>query len=55
VVRTKRAERLGEPGLVLVARLELALLDPERLRELRLVAWDLLDEALGVLAPIAMN
>src|SRR5436190_17101859 len=36
VVWTKRAERLGERGLVLVARLELTLLDPQRLREAEL-------------------
>jgi hypothetical protein len=36
--------------LVLLARLKLALLDAQILRELRLVASHLLDEALGVLA-----
>jgi hypothetical protein len=32
------------------ARLQLTLLDPQRLRELWIVASDLLDEALGVVA-----
>jgi hypothetical protein len=36
--------------LVPPARLKLALLDPQRVRELGIVASDLLDEALGVLA-----
>jgi hypothetical protein len=39
-----------EIGLVPPARLELPLLDPQVLGELRIVASDLLDEALGVLA-----
>jgi hypothetical protein len=39
------------PPLAQSAGLELALLDPHWLRELRLVVSDLLDEALGVLAP----
>lgn len=36
--------------LVPPAGLQLALLDPQRLRELRIVASDLLEEALGILA-----
>ena len=41
----------GSSYLVQPARLELALLDPELRRDLRIVAAHLLDEALGVLAP----
>ena len=40
-----------ELGLVQPARLELALLDPQVARELGIVAANLLDEALCVLAP----
>ena len=61
---SRRAIRIRHPRLVAAAAdprradssvrsagLEFALLDPQWLRELRLVVSDLLDEALGVLAP----
>ena len=49
--RTGGSSASGPGALVPPARLELALLDPQLRRELRLVASHLLDEALGVLAP----
>jgi hypothetical protein len=48
LTRTKRARECAQ---FCPAGLELALLEPEVARELRLVVVDLLDEALSVLAP----